>query len=561
MHDSARVSARIRHTPTRSRRGLAAVLGVLLAAVPLLGAALPDTEDDAGTSTVPLIEIHPMIEAPTEPEVPASADSVESSSTAAVVDPSSEGTWFAVASLDPSRADLADAQIVQIHLADRAGQPVSVDPSSVRVMPPTPDLLVHPATTSGQPGRYDVEITSGIPGSFPISVAIDAEGGPVAVPVRDVGHVVFTAVDDWNWTMSSAETIGWTVPLGTDHTVVVRLRDRENRHLPGLGDRIRITAIDDATGMSWSGFAEEWLDGEIVYVAQISSQRAGQSRITVAFDDVEMQNTPIPVWWHDTVDLRTSHAETIGWTQKLGTEHTVIVRLRDGRHQPVHGLGHSLAIEFLDDRTGLGWDGTFTEQVIDDELVYVAALSSERIGQSIVTVTYKGGAVAGTPIPVWWHKGSASATTSDLLVSKDRAQADGRDAVDIEVRLHDEDGLPVTDAADVRILTTFGEISEPLTLRSGGRFAATLTSDAAGTASVSFTVDGVPGAQSAQVVFVADDEATAVAPAPGEDTGTGHALLALTGGQLPVWTATAAVLLSAGAVLVAAARMRRARAE
>lgn len=89
----------------------------------------------------------------------------------------------------------------------------------------------------------------------------------------------------------------------------------------------------------------------------------------------------------------------------------------------------------------------------------------------------------------------------DLSVSDAEAVAT-QDTVDVFVHVSEVEG-PKRAAAVVTIETDLGEITPAVLDESGSFYTAELTSDVAGTATVTFSVDGIESEQSEQVVFTA----------------------------------------------------------
>lgn len=399
MNTHTRAHNRTSPSTNRRRSSIAFGIGAVLVAGTVFGGILPATADD-GHEDAPVIAIQPMV-----------TDIQPMSASVSVAPEKSSAT---LASAESVRA--RDAHVVTVHLVDNEGNPASGHAGNLKAaevpMGEAMSVTASVFTETLEPGTYEATLASGQPGRARVVVFYDQNHVETLFPVWH---------PDVDLSMSWSEGVGDFAAFGTEHTVIVRLRDKNNLHAAELADQLSLVSLDDTTrSLTVGAFSEAQVDGEDVYVATVASSAAGQFSFRVDYAENGtthvLGGSPFYFWWHEEVDVLKSHAETWGWQKPLGTDHMVLVRLRNAYDEPVHGLADRIAISAIDDATGLSW-GTFTEEVVDGELLYWAPLSSERIGQSIITVTYDAGDGAsniyGTPIPVWWHEGPVTEPTPE----------------------------------------------------------------------------------------------------------------------------------------------------
>lgn len=430
MNTTTRARTRTPSSPKGLRSGLALGVGTLLVAGSVFGGVLPAMAQEA-PHTDAMLKGYARVSASTSIDASASSATLVSSESVRV----------------------SDAHIVRVQLNDVDGEPVSgaADRLHIETSAKMVDVTSSAFVEVGI-GVYESRLTSDHAGQAILFVVVDTDDVENTLLPGGVIRPVWHA--DVDLSSSMVEGVGDFAPYQATHTAIVRLRDKNDVHASGLADRIQLVAFDDVKGsLTLGDFTEEYLDGEWVYMAPVWSADAGQFSLGATYTEDgeahELYGSPFWFWWHEEVDVLKSHAETIGWTQPLGTDHTVIVRLRDGGDQPVSGLADRLSIEAVDDATGLSW-GSFTEDIVDGELVYRAPLSSREVGQSIITVVYDDGSgprnVYGTPIPVWW---SAAPTVEEKPGGGDSGAAAGEGADGSETGDASEGAttaLPLTDA-------------------------------------------------------------------------------------------------------------------
>ena len=137
------------------------------------------------------------------------------------------------------------------------------------------------------------------------------------------------------------------------------------------------------------------------------------------------------------------------------------------------------------------WTST-TFQAGSDEIL--ALIFSNLFGGPAIGLPY-----GSNPVAITVTAGVPSATNSSISASPASIPADGATASAVTVQLYDTSGQKITvGGATVQIASTLGTVSS-VTDNGNGTYTAQLTSTAAGTAVLSFTVNGVSSTNTASV--------------------------------------------------------------
>jgi uncharacterized repeat protein (TIGR01451 family) len=235
------------------------------------------------------------------------------------------------------------------------------------------------------------------------------------------------------------------------------------------------------------------------------------------------------------------------------TTSTVTISLRDVNGDPIVVGGDKVTLN-----TNLGVLGAVTDH---GDGTYSAPLSGVAAGTATVTFTVNGADATNTAdvslvaVP--------AASTSTIGVSPSSIPADGSTTSTVTVTVRDLNGDPIVVGGDKVTLNTNLGVLGAVTDHGDGTYSASLSGAAAGTATVTFTVNGADATNTADVTLVAVPAASAppVEPAPPvESAPPVEAGLASTGINIETGLAYVGLLLGAGLLLALAKWKRRTNA-
>ncbi|MFI2104621.1 invasin domain 3-containing protein, partial [Isoptericola sp. NPDC019693] len=337
-------------------------------------------------------------------------------------------------------------------------------------------------------GTYTATLTSSTSaGTGTVSFEVDGDAGKTTATVAFVAG----AADPGSSSIEASPTT-LTADGTSTSTVTVTLVDAHGNPLTTSGGAVTLTT--DAGTLS-----DVTDHGDGTYTATLTSSRtAGTATVTFAVDgdaggSVDVRFAPGAA----SAATSTIAADPTHLTADGESTSTITVTLLDAHGNPLGASGGTVTMSSgeadLSGVTDRG-DGTYTATL--------TAPTTTEPPAATVTFTV-GGTTADATATVTFEAGVPSTTTSTIEADPAEITADGSSTSALTVRLRDGHGNPVTDAGDVvTMATTAGSLSG-VTHQGGGVYTATLTSaTAAGTASVSFAVDGAGGSAPALVTFV-----------------------------------------------------------
>ncbi|TQM63661.1 Ig-like domain-containing protein, partial [Klugiella xanthotipulae] len=216
--------------------------------------------------------------------------------------------------------------------------------------------------------------------------------------------------------------------------------------------------------------------------------------------------------------------------------HTATVELRDANGNAVANDADSVVI-----KTSRGNVGTIKETSTPG--TYTAPVTSTRAAESQISAFVGADQVGhGSPLPVNYIPGAASAVTSQIEVAPALIEANGQHVSTVTLTLRDAFENVLTRGGDtVTVESTLGSVGTP-TDNGDGSYTVELTSVSAGQAVTSFTVNGTESPKFASVRMVATPESPVLFPTDGVTiTGTaepGNTITVYDGDHQAIGTAT-----------------------
>lgn len=467
-------------------------------------------------------------------------DGVLAPSTATVQFVAGEPSVFAstiAASPTAIVADGASQSAVTVTVRDDEGNPVGTGGPAIEIR--TSNGTIGETVDNGD-GTYTAVLTSAAtPGTATVSFTLD---GIEALATATVEFLAGTPDAASSLIVAAPATIAAN-GISTS-TVTVTVRDAQGRVLTGGGADVAI--LSSATPIS-----DDTDNGNGTYTATLTSPlTVGQTTLTFTVGGVLSPNTATVTFIAGPPAAATSTIEADPPTATADgvDSSTVTVTLRDANGNPVTSGGATVELS-----STIGGFGSVTD---NGGGTYTGYLSSTTAGTATVSFTVDGESGTETAT-VEFVAGSADPATSTIEAVPTTVVADGDRASTLTVTLLDATGNPVTSGAVVAFDTTVGALATPVD-NGGGTWVTTLTSVVSGTATVTFTVNGVEAADTATVLFIAGpaspDTSTIEAdpgflPADGASTSTVTVtLLDLNGNPVGQGASTVTMFTSAGSL-------------
>ncbi|MBF0722994.1 invasin domain 3-containing protein [Sanguibacter inulinus] len=410
-------------------------------------------------------------------------------------------------------ADGTSTSTVTVRLLDANGNALTTSGGTVVV---ATDAGTVGATTDVGDGTYTAELTSSTTaGTATLSFTLD---DAAAEATAAVGFVAGPADTETSTVEASPTSI--TADGASTSTVTVRLVDGNGNPLTTSGGAVVIATDAGTLGTTTD-------NGDGTYTAVLtSSTTTGTATLSFTLDDVPAEATATVDFTSGTADLTAStiEADPTTLTADGSSTSTVTVRLVDGNGNPLTSSGGTVVVT-----SDLGTVGAVTD--LGDGSYTAVFTAATTVGTATLGFTLDGTAAEATAT-VDLLAGPADPTRTTVEVFPTTLVADGTTTATVTVRTVDAQGNPVTTGgAPVAVSTDLGAVG-PVTDLGDGTYTATLTSaTTVGTATISFTLDGAAGSQSAEALFVAgsaDPARSVVAADPTTITADGVSTSTLT---------------------------------
>jgi adhesin/invasin len=291
-------------------------------------------------------------------------------------------------------------------------------------------------------------------------------------------------------------------------TVTVRLLDTNGNPLTTSGGAVVI-----ATDAGTLGTTTDLGDGSYTAVFTAATT-VGTATLGFTLDGTAAEATA-------TVDLLAGPADPTRTTVEVfpttlvadgTTTATVTVRTVDAQGNPVTTGGAPVTVT-----TDLGSVGPVTD--LGDGTYTATLISATTVGTATVGFTLDGAAGAQTA-QASFVAGLGDPARSVVEADPTTITADGVSTSTLTVRLIDANGNPLTSSGGtVVLITDTGSVSATTDQGDGTYTATLLAPTTTGTATISFTVDGVPAEATATVALVAgaaDPTLTTIEASPGQ---------------------------------------------
>jgi protocatechuate 3,4-dioxygenase beta subunit len=426
---------------------------------------------------------------------------------------------FAVSQRPDVIADGVQTQTVTITLEDEYGNPVSPLPGTITVHAAGGGAVATPtpAVPGANPGEYLVDLTAEISGTYIVDVTYTPVNGTAQVIDHGTNNNLAVFVPGPPDTRESILTVtSGEVVVGSNHYATVTVKDGNGNLVEGtsvrfwtvpaiaIADggiatsggngqaRVALTTSDAGTYTVYAsiGGVEVTASGELTVTFVPGGTSAAESELTIP---TEVAATPVVANGTD-VHRAQVHVRDGARNDKSGVIASVTVTGPDGGVQhfitPATGANGIAFIEF---------NGTVAGVYTVTATVAVDGVPTE---------------VTGSPARATMVPGPPSTQTSTLASSREFVEANGTDAARLTVTLADSHGNLLGHGGDqVTFLTTVGGVG-PVTDHGDGTYTADATSSSAGSATVSFTVNGTTSTGPAPRTQVIEFIATPATPAP-----------------------------------------------
>ncbi|MFI2104620.1 invasin domain 3-containing protein, partial [Isoptericola sp. NPDC019693] len=278
----------------------------------------------------------------------------------------------------------------------------------------------------------------------------------------------------------------------SESTVTVTLHDAQGNPLTASGGEVTMTA--DAGELS---VVTDESDG--TYTATLaSSTEVETATVTFALDGVAGEDSAEVAFVAGEASASTStiEADPASITADGDATSTVTVTLLDAQGNPVGASGGDVTMA-----TTAGELGAVTDHL---DGTYTATLTSSKTAGTATVSFALDDEDADATAEVTFTAGVASTATSTIEADPTTITADGASTSIVTVTLQDAYGNPLTaSGGTVTMATDAGSLDE-VTDNQDGTYTAELTSSTtAGTATLTFAVDGAEADKSASVAFVA----------------------------------------------------------
>lgn len=397
------------------------------------------------------------------------------------------GTSTIEASPTQLTADGAATSTVTVHLLDANGNPLT---SSDGVVVISTSLGSVGTTTDNGNGTYTATLTAGtVAGTADVTFTLDGVDGTNSASVA----LVAGAADATTSTIEASPT-QLTADGAATSTVTVRLLDENGNPLTSSGGVVVISADLGSIGTTVN-------NGNGTYSATLTAGTvAGTANLTFTLGGAAGTDTAAVELLAAAADASTSTIEATPTqlTADGAAASTVTVRLLDGNGNSLTESGGTVVIS-----TNLGSVGATTDH---GDGTYSATMTAGTVaGTATVSFTLDG--TSGTnSATVAFVAGSAEATTSTIEATPTQLTANGTATSAVTVRLLDANGNPLTASGGTVVIETSRGSVGTTTDNGDGTYSATLTAGTvAGTATLTFTLDGSEGADSATVALLPAD--------------------------------------------------------
>ncbi|HEU5473721.1 MAG TPA: Ig-like domain-containing protein, partial [Actinophytocola sp.] len=392
-----------------------------------------------------------------------------------------------VITADPSViiADGTSTSTITVRLRDTQGNDLTAGGAHVTI---ATDYGTISGVTDNGNGTYTATLTSvTVAGTATLSFTLE---GATAPATATVSFVAGTANPTTSLISANPTTI--TADGTSTSTVTVQLRGPLGNNVTFGGHNVTI-----GTDLGTVSAVTDNNDG--TYTATLTSATtAGTATLTFTLEGATGTNTATVAFVPGPADPVTSTitaAPAAISADGIATS-TVTVQLKDAQGNNLTSGGATVVVG-----TDLGAISGVTD---NGNGSYTATLTSvTTAGTATLSFTIDGAAGTDTAT-VQFVLGTPDATTSTITADPTTILADGTSTSTVTVQLKDNLGNNLTaGGAQVTIATDYGTISG-VTDNGNGSYTATLTSvTVAGTATLSFTVNGIAAPATAAVVMVA----------------------------------------------------------
>ncbi|MGW9020474.1 Ig-like domain-containing protein, partial [Leucobacter chromiiresistens] len=426
-----------------------------------------------------------------------------------------ESTW----TITPeSPVQVNETYTATIVAKDALGNPVSG--AEVELVLPADVTTVNGAAASGvtdDEGALSIPVTSTVKGAYTVQATVAGQpvGGTAEASSKEIA---FTAAesDATKSTLSATEGIV-TADGEAEHTVTATIKDRYGNPVEA-GTEVVFAFPSELTVESGASPVTTTTNAFGQAILKVATTVAGSYEVSA---EVEVEgaltaisNSPVSVAFgnSDADAQRSSWKVSPDGEQTVGEAFVAEALIVDANGNPVAGETVTFAIPA--GVNGSAAPSSITAVTNDDGLASVE-LSSTIAGTYEVVASVAGSQI-GEARELVFVAAQADMTTSQIAASKSSINGDSVDASEISVELRDGYGNVISDGDySVLISTDRGQLSD-VVRAADGRFTATLTGDEsdAGTATISYTVNGEPGGSTVtvEIVDIAAPEApTAVA--------------------------------------------------
>ena len=385
-------------------------------------------------------------------------------------------------------ADGSSTSTITVQLKDSGGNNISSGGDTVLL---STNLGTLSAVTDNGNGTYSAILTSSV-----IAGASTITGTLNGSAIADNATVNFTAgVASTTTSLLTASPTSITADGSSTSTITVQLKFANGNNLTSGGDTVLLS-----TNLGTLSPVTD--NGNGTYSAILtSSVIVGAASITGTLNGSAIADNAAVGFVVNAASSATSllTASSASITADGSSTSTITVQLKDTSGNNLSNGGDTVVLS-----TNLGTLSTVTD---NGNGTYSATLtSSVAAGTATITGTLNGSAITNNAT-VNFTAGAASTTTSLLTASPTLITADGSSTSTITVQLKDVVGNNLSSGGDTLVLSTDLGSLGLVTDNSNGTYSATLTSsNAAGLATISGTLNGSAIADNATVNFISGSD-------------------------------------------------------
>ncbi|HEU5475634.1 MAG TPA: invasin domain 3-containing protein, partial [Actinophytocola sp.] len=371
---------------------------------------------------------------------------------------------------------------VTVQLKDASGNNLTTGGATVVI---TTDLGTVSGVTDNDNGTYTATLTSATSvGTATLGFTVAGTAGTATATVAFVPGPADPG------TSTIAADPGSIVADGvTTSTVTVRLKDAQGNNLTTGGATV-VISTDLGTLSATTD------NGDGTYTATLTSGTAGGTA-TLGFsvnavqgvDTATVAFVPGPSAITSTITADPSSITADG-----ASTSTITVQSKDAEGNDLTIGGATVVIS-----TDLGTVSGVTD---NDNGTYTATLTSGTTAGTATLGFTIGGTQAVATVAVALTAGPADPGSSTISAAPGSIVADGVATSTVTVQLRDALGNPLTSSGGTVVISTDAGTISVTTDNGDGTYTASLTSVALGTATLSYTLGGTPGAATATVAFV-----------------------------------------------------------